>query len=83
MVQIHNQLIAASQGSEVLVIGDTNVDKLKWDDPDPGMENMIEKLKSEITTRNFSQVVQGPTRFWNGARPSLRPVLCPENQEKS
>ena len=49
---------------------DTNVDTLKINDPDQEMEYMSNLLKDEIMTRNFHQTVQGPTRFWNGARPS-------------
>ena len=65
------QWIAASNRGECLIIGDTNLDTLKWDNPEYGQENMIKILKEEIITRNFHQMIQGPTRFWPGARPSL------------
>ena len=61
---------SSSNCGEVLVVGDTNVDTIKLDNPDPGMENMVDMLKNEIITRKFKQVVQGPTRFWTGVRPS-------------
>ena len=73
---------ASDSGNEVLVIGDTNVDTLKLNNPDPGMENMTEMLKTEITTRNFTQVIQGPTRFWSGARPSQIDQCWSNNSRK-
>ena len=78
-----NQWVDASHQGEVLVIGDTNVDTLKWDNPDPGMENMMDLLRNEIVTRNFSQVVQGPTRFWPGTRPSLIDHIWCNNVRKT
>ena len=61
---------ACSSGPTV-VIGDINLDLLKWETPDQILENMVEKVKTEIMTRNISQVINGPTRFWNGKAPSL------------
>ena len=65
------QWVKASNGNNCLIIGDTNVDTLKLDDPDQEMEVMSDLIKDEIMTRNFHQMVQGPTRFWNKVRPSL------------
>ena len=54
-----------------LSVGDTNLDIIKWASPDSAHENMVESVKTEITTRNFHQMIQEPTRFWVGTRPSL------------
>ena len=35
------------------------------------LENMVDRLKDEIMTRNFVQVITGPTRFWKDVQPSL------------
>ena len=61
----------ASNSGNCMIIGDTNVDTLKIDNPDQEMEYMSDLIKNEIMTRNFHQMVNGPTRFWNGVRPSL------------
>ena len=78
-----NQWIGASNQGEVMVVGDTNVDLMKWDNPDPAMENMTNLLKNEIISRNFSQIVKGPTRFWPGARPSLIDQIWCNNVRKT
>ena len=41
------------------------MDLQKLNNPDQGQENMMEKFKEEIFTRNFQQMVQGPTRWGN------------------
>ena len=65
------QWTSASNSGNCLVIGDTNVDVMKWEEPDQEMEEMTNQLKEEIITRNFHQIIQGLTRFWPGVRPSL------------
>ena len=65
------QWVNASNDGNCVVIGDTNLDAQKWNNPDQGNENMINLMKNEITTRNFYQVITGPTRFWANATPSL------------
>ena len=32
---------------------------------------MVDLVKTDITTLNFNQVIQGPTRFWPGVQPSM------------
>ena len=54
-----------------MVIGDTNLDTQKWNNPEQGYENMVNYVKDEIVTMNFSQVIRGPTRFWVNAALSL------------
>ena len=62
---------SACNSGPTVVIGDINLDLLKWETPDQILENMVETVKTEIMTRNISQVINGPTRFWNGKAPSL------------
>ena len=66
-----NQWISASNIGPCLVIGDLNLDMLTWNDPEYVHENMVNTTKDEITTRNFTQVVNGATRFCRDTRPSL------------
>ena len=54
-----------------MVIGYLNLDLNKWDEPETSQEKMYDMVKNEICTRNISQVIQGSTRFWPGAAPSL------------
>ena len=62
---------SASNSGPTVVIGDLNLDLLKWEAPEQILENMVEIVKDEIMTRNISQVITGPTRFWKGTAPSL------------
>ena len=66
-----NQWIAASNKGPCLIIGDLNLDILTWNDPEQAHVNMVDKTKDEISTRNFTQVVKGATRFCRDTRPSL------------
>ena len=60
-----NQWKAADNCGSTLVIGDTNMDMLKWTEPEQLLENIY------ISTRNFFQVIKGTSRFWTGKQPSL------------
>ena len=55
---------------DCVLIGDTNLDTIKWLDPEQINVKMVEDTKAEIETLNFSQLVRGPTRFWPGKAPS-------------
>ena len=62
---------AATGNKNVIVIGDTNLDFLRWNDPDPNKVTMVEKTKSEIEMSGFTQIVQNFTRSWPGQPNSL------------
>ena len=61
----------AADSPACVVIGDTNLDKLKWQSPEQIHIPMIDRVKEEIETRHFIQVIQNPTRFWSGQTSSL------------
>ena len=54
-----------------VIIGDTNLDGLKWNSPDRGHEEMMNLVKQEIETLGYSQVVKKATRFWPNTEESL------------
>ena len=56
--------IAAKMG-DVTVMGDINLDFLKWGNPCPRVAKMVEKMKNEIETLGFQQIVENFTRTWN------------------
>ena len=59
-------------GNEVIVIGDFNIDYLKWNNPDFGlMTRLTEKVKNEIETLGFHQMTRSFTRCWTGVPVSL------------
>ena len=62
-----SQWEAASGRADTFVIGDTNLDYNKWNDPDPDHTNMTDLVKNIIETLGFVQTVRGDTRFWPGA----------------
>ena len=52
-------------------MGDSNLDTLKWTNPDQGVKKMVEDTKNSEMYDVFSQIIVGPTRFWVGKTPSL------------
>ena len=65
-----DQWVTASGDGICHVIGDTNLDILKWDVPDFINERMVNMVKEEIQTLNFHQVIKGVTRAWPGTEDS-------------
>ena len=62
---------AANRSGEVIVVGDTNLDELKWATPDPINVDMVNIIKSRIETLGFIQLIKGVTRCWPNQRDSL------------
>ena len=61
---------AADQNMCVL-IGDTNLNFNKWQNPIPSQSRMVEKTKELMETEGFVQVIKGITRTWRGQVDSL------------
>ena len=57
---------AASRNQDVVVLGNTNLDYSRWDNPDPALQKMVDKVKLEVKTLGYHQLVQGITRTWPG-----------------
>ena len=76
------QWISAADTRHCIVLGDLNLDKLNWEDPDPIHRDMIEMIKMEIEPRHFSQHIVGPTRFWPGTTSTLLDHIWPNNPLK-
>ena len=69
--QFIQQWTTASRSGDVIVIGDTNLDELKWAAPEYININMVNLVKFEIETLGFQQLIQGPTRFGSQQSDSL------------
>ena len=61
----------AARRYEIVVLGDTNLDWLRWDQPEQSKVKMVDLVKTEIETMNFYQLVKEYTRCWPGQPPSL------------
>ena len=68
---------AMAEDKEIHVMGDTNLDFLKWEDPSqPGSQrrNQLHKLSNAVFDRvlpfGFVQLITTATRFWPGQEPS-------------
>ena len=71
--------------SDVVVIGDTNLDEVKWASPDPINTDMVNLVKTRIETIGFQQLVNGVTRCWPNQSDSLIDkiwVNCPDKIAK-
>ena len=72
---------AASVRADTIVIGDTNLDYNKWNNPVHEYTRMTYMVKNRIEAAGFLQSVRGNTRFWPGANDSLVDQLwtnCPQ-----
>ena len=63
-----NQWKQAADKNSCWVIGDLNLDMMKWNDTNYEHKELVDILKDNIETKNFSQVITQPTRFWNGSQ---------------
>ena len=52
----------ASKAANCYVIGDLNLDHLRWGNPESSQENMIEAIKNDIETAGFIQLISRYTR---------------------
>ena len=68
---ILNQWTTLPGGREVTVVGDLNLDFQKWTQPEPHHIQMIEEMKDRVETLGYTQMVKGPTRYWQDTTPSL------------
>ena len=58
-------------GGDTIVLGDLNLDHMKWQTPEPHHRQMIDMIKTQLETLGFAQLVTGVTRTWKGQTSSL------------
>ena len=76
-----NQWVTASQNADCYIVGDTNLDHLKWLNPDQINTVMTNMVKNTIETLGYHQLIRGATRFWPTQSDSLIDKCwtnCPE-----
>ena len=56
---------ALASGKEVIVLGDVNLDHLKFDDAGQ-LQPLVDKMFEQVYPHGVYQCVQGPTRSWPG-----------------
>ena len=61
----------AAKNKNMLLIGDINLDFLRWDNPDPTHEKMVSRTREVIESAGHIQVIKGHTRTWRGQADSL------------
>ena len=74
-----------SKNKKTVVVGDMNLDHLRWDHPEQHLENMVDETKNVIETSGFLQLVTNFTRSWrNQADSCLDQVWtnCPDRTVK-
>ena len=54
-----------------LLIGDTNLDYHRWDNPEPSHSKMVQRTKDVIEAAGHVQIIKGITRCWPGQVDSL------------
>ena len=66
----------AGRMGQCIVLGDTNLDIMKWNHPDQAVAEMTENTKNLLETDNFTQLINTPTRFWTNEVDSLIDLIC-------
>ena len=61
----------AAQNKMCLLIGDTNLDYSRWNNPDPGHSKMVQRMKDVLESAGHVQIIRGMTRCWPGQSDSL------------
>ena len=57
--------------ASIQIIGDVNLDFLKWQAPDQQHINMVQITNNTLEVSGFTQLVKGVTRCWPGQVDSL------------
>ena len=57
--QILRQWESATEGCEAVIIGDINLDQMKWNNPELINKKIVEAVQDRIETRGFIQIVEG------------------------
>ena len=60
-----------AKDAKCIVIGDTNLDYSKWNQPEQRVASMVNETKLEIETIGFVQMIGNMTRSWPGQPESL------------
>ena len=79
--KIINKWKNMSRNKNCLVIGDINLDHLKWSTPDGRQEKMVDELKNHIEVNGFLQLITNVTRTWNTQADSILDHIwtnCPD-----
>ena len=79
MENIHRTM---DKEADTIIIGDTNIDKMKWTNPEQRMISMVNTMKTEIETLGYIQMVKNPTRFWINSTDSLLDQIWTKNPDK-
>ena len=69
-----------------VVLGDFNLDHLRWDSPEPHLDSMVEDTKDVIENSGFLQIVTNYTRTWRAQADSLLDHIwtnCPQRTLKT
>ena len=61
----------ATKNARCTMLGDVNLDFLKWEAPDHEQTTMVDKTKTDIELGGNTQLIKKPTRFWSGQTPSI------------
>ena len=77
-----SQVERASTNTSCHVIGDCNLDYIKWTTPDQRHEQMVTATKNTLETLGFAQLIEGATRSWPGQADSCIDHLWTNEAEK-
>ena len=75
-----------SRNKKCIVLGDFNLDHLRWETPEPHLDRMVEDTKNLIENSGFTQLITTFTRSWRAQANSLLDHIwtnCPQRTIKT
>ena len=73
----------AGRKSMCTVLGDMNLDYLRWENPDQAHAIMVDTTKDEIESEGFTQVIRGRTRQWRGQANTPNRLISTINEDRA
>ena len=74
-----------TRNKRAIVLGDFNLDHLRWESPEPHLSKMVDDTKNIIEYSGYIQLVKKYTRTWRGQADSLLDQIwtnCPQTTIK-
>ena len=67
---------SSARNTKCIMIGDINMDCLRWQAPEHRVQKMVQSTKDEVKTMGFYQIIKGITRAWPGQSSALGDQIC-------
>ena len=80
--EITDKWCKAGKKSQCFLLGDLNLDHLKWSNPEAHHTEIVSMVKNKLEVTGFIQLIQVPTRFWPNCEDSLLDQIWSNSPEQ-